>query len=76
MIWGGKKKTNILQWNCRGIKANYEEIEHLIIDYKPNTVCLQESDNISFEGYDIYSKTNRSTTSNRSISGSSILIKK
>ena len=34
---------NILQWNCRSIKANVEELNILINEQKPAAVCLQET---------------------------------
>ena len=33
----------ILQWNCRGIRANYEELLLLLNKYNPKVVCLQET---------------------------------
>ena len=33
----------ILQWNCRRIKANLEELNLLINERKPVAVCLQET---------------------------------
>ena len=33
--------NNILQWNCRSVKANFEELTLLINKQKP--VCLQET---------------------------------
>ena len=35
--------NNILQWNCRSIKANLEELNLLINEQKPVAVCLQET---------------------------------
>ena len=35
--------NNILQWNCRGFSANFEEISVLIDKYKPVALCLQEA---------------------------------
>ena len=35
--------TSILQWNCRSIKANFEELNLLINEKKPVAVCLQET---------------------------------
>jgi hypothetical protein len=32
----------ILQWNCRGVFANYEELTLLIRDHLPLSVCLQD----------------------------------
>ena len=33
----------IIQWNCRGIRSNREDIEWLISKYAPASICLQES---------------------------------
>ena len=35
--------NNILLWNCRSMKANSEELNLLVNDYKPVAVCLQET---------------------------------
>ena len=35
--------NTILQWNCRSIKANSEELNLLINEKKPVAVCLQET---------------------------------
>ena len=35
--------NNILQWNCRSIKANYEELTLLVNELEPVAVCLQET---------------------------------
>ena len=35
--------NSILQWNCRGFSANFEEISVLIDKYKPVALCLQET---------------------------------
>jgi exonuclease III len=32
----------IIQWNCRGLRANFEELEILIKHYEPVAICLQE----------------------------------
>ena len=76
-----KKQANIIQWNCRGLRANYEELKSLLCDHKPIAVCLQETllkeaDKTSFKGYDLYNKTCTSDADGRAIGGSSILIKK
>ena len=35
--------NNILQRNCRSIKANVEELNLLINEQKPAAVCVQET---------------------------------
>lgn len=34
--------SSILQWNCRGLRVQYEEICILMSKYSPSIVCLQE----------------------------------
>ena len=53
---------SIIQWNCRGLKSNYDEIAALLRKNNPIDICLQETflkenDNVSFKQYSIYSKT-------------------
>ena len=33
--------NSILQWNCRSVKANFEELNLLLNEQKPVAVCLQ-----------------------------------
>ena len=33
----------IIQWNCRGLRSNREDIELLISKYYPAAICLQET---------------------------------
>ena len=52
--------NTLIQWNCRGLKANFNEILRLITDFSPPVLCLQEtllkkSDNISFKNYSLFS---------------------
>ena len=35
--------NSILQWNCRSVKANFEELNLLINERKPVAICLQET---------------------------------
>ena len=35
--------NHILQWNCRSVKANFEELNLLINEKKPVAFCLQET---------------------------------
>ena len=49
-------KMSIIQWNCRGLKANYNEILILMSIFSPNVICLQEtflkqSDNVGFSDF-------------------------
>ena len=36
-------KNTIIQWNCRGLRANYDELQLFFNDYDPAVVCLQET---------------------------------
>ncbi len=49
----------IVQWNCRGLKHNFNELKLLISTHNPIAICLQETylkdtDKISFKGYTLY----------------------
>ena len=51
--------SNIIQWNCRGLKANYNEILLFLSKFNPSLLCLsetflKESDKISFKNYSMY----------------------
>ena len=35
--------NKILQWNYRGIRANYEELLLPLNKYNPKVICLQET---------------------------------
>ena len=69
---------SILQWNCRGLKANFNELLILTTLFSPNVICLQETflkttDNTSFKHYNMY---NYIATDNQIASGgTSILVK-
>ena len=52
-------KHKIIQWNCRGLKPNYNEVSLLISEYNPSVFCFQETflkpdDNISLKGFNVY----------------------
>ena len=52
-------KHKIMQWNCRGLKPNYNEVSLLKSEYNPSVFCFQETflqpdDNISLKGFNIY----------------------
>ena len=51
-------KHKIIQWNCRGLKLNFNEVSILISEYNPFVFCFQETflkpdDNISLNGFNI-----------------------
>ena len=35
--------SDILQWNCKGLRAHAEELKVLIHDFNPGIICLQET---------------------------------
>ena len=48
----------IIQWNCRGLRSNYNDLAILLQEHSPSAVCLQETNlkpntNISFKNYSI-----------------------
>ena len=48
----------IIQWNCRGLRSNYNDLAILLQEHSPSAVCLQETNlkpntNISFKNYTI-----------------------
>ena len=53
-------KKSIIQWNCRGLKANYNEVLILLsLFFSPKVICLQEpflkqSDNVSFRDFNMF----------------------
>ncbi|WP_411567548.1 endonuclease/exonuclease/phosphatase family protein [Solemya velum gill symbiont] len=56
---------NILQWNCRGFRANYEELNLLVQKYNPKVICLQETflpinSSFTFKNYTAYHDTSTS----------------
>ena len=53
--------NKIIQWNCRSIKANFEEMNLLVSNGKPVAICLQETflkdtDKFSFKYHSCYLK--------------------
>ena len=70
-------KNRIIQWNCRGLKANYEETLLLLKDYEPAALCLQEThlkdtDTISIGNYTAFHTF--SANNERAAGGVSIFI--
>jgi exonuclease III len=37
------KNYSVLQWNCRGLKANFIDLELLLKSFSPAALCLQET---------------------------------
>ena len=71
-------KHKIIQWNCRGLKPNYNELFLLISEYIPSVFCFQETflkpdDNISLRRFNIYKYLH--TDCLRPTCGASIFVK-
>ena len=71
-------KHKIIQWNCRGLKPNYNEVSLLISEYNPSVFCFQETflkpdDNISLRGFNVYNYVQ--TDCLRPSGGASIFVK-
>ena len=57
----------ILQWNCRGLKANYQDLQAVVRRRNPFMICLQETKlalatTFSIKGYAVFRKDVHSTT--------------
>lgn len=68
----------IIQWNCRGLKANLNELLLLLTQESPTIICLQETflkqeDNINIKNYQIFSHIH--DTGHRASGGVSVLIR-
>ena len=50
--------NNILQWNCRGLKHNIPELQLIITETNPMSICLQEiklnTETFELRGYSAY----------------------
>ncbi len=73
--------AKIVQWNCRGFRANYEEFELLIKKYEPVALCLQElqvSDSYTLDNnlYTLISQLPHIPIGHRPHGGAGILIRK
>ena len=69
--------NTIIQWNCRGLKSNIEELILLLNQYNPVAVCLQEtflkeSEQIKVKNYTLSNKV--FTNADRACGGVSIMI--
>ena len=70
--------SKIIQWNCRGLKPNYNELSLLISEYNPSVFCFQETFlkpdvNISLKGFNIYNYVHTECT--RPCGGASVFVK-
>ena len=69
----------IIQWNCRGLRHNFNELKLLISTHNPIAICLQETyvkdtDNITLKNYTLYNSF-ATVESGKSSGGVSILIR-
>ena len=69
--------NKLIQWNCRGLKANFNELLLLLTGLCPSIICLQEtflkpSDNLNIRGYNMYNHIYQS--GDRASGGSSIVV--
>ena len=53
--------NSVIQWNCRGLRSNFDELSLLVVKHNPLAVCLQEtflkdSENIAVRGFNLYHK--------------------
>ena len=69
--------NSFIQWNCRGLRPNFDELSLLVVKHSPLAVCLQETflkdtDNITVRGFNLYHKFQE--TENRASGGVSILV--
>ena len=71
--------NKILQWNCRGIRANYKELLLFLNEYNPKVVCLQETflkdkNQLNIKHFQSYNHLYKD--GHRASGGVSILVKK
>lgn len=72
--------THFIQWNCRGLRANYNEIELLLNRLNPIAICLQETllpekYTLSMRQYTVFTNT-RSTSGGHPCGGTAIIVNK
>jgi exonuclease III len=63
-------KNRIIQWNCRGLKSNYNDILLLLNEHDPAVLCLLETflkdtDKTTFKNYSSYNTTPKLVTGPR-----------
>ena len=73
-------KHKIIQWNCPGLKPNYNEVSLLISKYNPSVFCFQETflkpdDNILLKGFNVYTSNCVHTDCLRPSGGASLFVK-
>ena len=71
--------SDILQWNCKGLRARTEELKVLIHDFNPGIICLQETmlgDSIFNPGLNFNVFNSPPPTGERAHGGASVIIHK
>ena len=69
----------LIQWNCRGLKNNFNELKLLISTHNPIAICLQETylketDTLNVKNYTLYNKF-ATVENGKATGGTSILIR-
>ena len=69
--------NSVIQWNCRGLRPNFDELSFLVVKDNPLAVCLHEkflkdTDNIIVRGFNLYHKCQE--TENRASGGVFIFV--
>ena len=69
--------NKLILWNCRGLKANFNELLLLLTGLCPSIICLQETflkpgDNLDIRGYTLYNHIHQA--GDRASGGSSIIL--
>ena len=69
--------NKLIQWNCRGLKANFNELLLLLTGLCPSIICLQEtflkpSDNLDIRGYTLYNHIHQA--GDKASGGASIIL--
>ena len=69
--------NSVIQWNCRGLRPNFDELSSLIVKHNPLAVCIQyiflkDTDDITVRGFNLYHEFQE--TENRASGGVSILV--
>ena len=71
--------SNILQWNCRGLRSRAENLKVLFRDHNPSVVCLQETklgDNIYNPGLNYSIHKSPPPIGDRAKGGTAIIVNK
>ena len=69
--------NELIQWNCRGLKANFNELLLLLTGLCPSIICLQETflkpnSNLDIRDYTMYNHIHQA--GDRASGGSSVII--